>query len=86
VEDYNTPHELIVENLDKITVPTLLIYDQRSPFAYTHQVLRERLPNAKSVYLPDTEMRHFSPLEQPELILNYTKAFLLPEVSPAAEV
>jgi len=76
VQDFDAVDEMTLENLARITTPTLLLYEKNSPFLETHQILCDRLPNAASALLSDSELRHFSPLEQPELIVAHTRAFL----------
>lgn len=76
VQDYYEPHEMTRENLKKIKAETLLIFDESSPFLETHDVLAAEIPNVESALLPESELRHFSPLEQPEFIVEHTKEFL----------
>ncbi len=83
VQDYYTVDEMTIDNLSNITVPVLLIFDENSPFLETHAVLQRQLPNAETALLPASELRHFGPLEQPELILMHTRRFLdVPEPAP----
>lgn len=85
VQDFDVIDELTVENFAKITPQTLLIYDAKTPFYETFEALRQGLPNATYVLLPESELRHFSPLEQPDLILKHTRAFLQVEASLAED-
>ena len=70
--------EVTIENLAQIAVPTLLIYEQNSPFIETQQILSRQLPDCTPVFLADSTLRHFSPLEQPDEILLHVKNFLQP--------
>jgi pimeloyl-ACP methyl ester carboxylesterase len=78
VQDFNTIDELTIENLAQIALPTLLIYEQNSPFLETQQALTRQLPDCTPVFLADGALRHFSPLEQPDEILMHVKSFLQP--------
>lgn len=84
VGDFDVVDGLTIESFPQITAPTLLIYEEGSPFLETCDVLSHELPNAMAVHLPVSELRHFSPLERPESILEHTKAFLGQDgISPA---
>jgi hypothetical protein len=83
MEDYEVAGDLTLENLAKIPHPKLLIYDSNSPYLGTYQVLRDLLINCTEVLLPAGEHRHFSPLEQPELLLKYVRPFLDSDQPPA---
>jgi pimeloyl-ACP methyl ester carboxylesterase len=76
VRDYEHVGDLTVENLGKITQPILLVYEAKSPYMRSFDVLRERLPNCTPVILPDSELKHFSPLEQADVVAEHVKAFL----------
>lgn len=76
VVDFEIVHELTLANLPQITAPSLLVYEEGSPFMETFMVLRQQLPQAVPTLLPRSELRHFSPLEQPELILERAVPFL----------
>jgi pimeloyl-ACP methyl ester carboxylesterase len=78
VQDFDAVDELTLENLARITPPTLLIYEQDSPFMETYAALSARLPDARPALLAVGDLKHFSPLEQPELIVGHTQAFLHP--------
>jgi pimeloyl-ACP methyl ester carboxylesterase len=78
---------LTVEHLAKVLQPTLLLYETGSPYLKSHEILREYLVDCTSVLLPGTEIKHFSPLEQPDLLVQHIRAFLQPEgmeVSPVS--
>ena len=72
----NTARNLAVEQLHEIRSPTLLLYDTDSPYLKSYEMLRERLANCTPLLLPSTGIKHFSPLEQPELLLKHIKDFL----------
>jgi pimeloyl-ACP methyl ester carboxylesterase len=76
VQDFDAVDELTLENLRRVTPPTLLIYEEDSPFMETYEALRARLPDATPALLAVGDLKHFSPLEQPDLILEHTRAFL----------
>lgn len=80
VSDYEVVGELTLENLATIPHPKLLMYDDGSAWLSSFRVLRDVLTNCTPVLLPGTEMRHFAPLEAPELLVEHLKPFLDLEV------
>jgi len=76
VKDYEVVGELTLENLPKIPHPKLLIYDSGSPYLGVYRELRDLLTNCTPVLLPPSDHRHFSPLEEPERVVEYIEAFL----------
>ncbi len=76
VQDYEVVGDLTLENLSKIPHPKLLIYDRGSPYIGTFEVLHDRLVNCTPVLFPSSKYRHFSPLEQPELVLEHMETLL----------
>lgn len=76
VGDYEVIGELTLENIATIPHPKLLIYDQGSPYIGSYEVLKDLLINCESILLPPGEYGHFSPLEQPDLLIEHVKAFL----------
>ncbi|MBC8263455.1 MAG: alpha/beta hydrolase [Anaerolineales bacterium] len=76
VQDYEVVGELTLENLPKIPHPKLLIYDSGSPYMGVYRTIRDLLTNCTPVLLPPSDHRHFSPLEEPELLVEYIKVFL----------
>jgi len=74
VKDYEVVGDLTLENLAKIPHPKVLIYDGSSPYLGTYQVLRDLLINCTLVLFPPSKYQHFSPLEQPELVLEQIRA------------
>ena len=79
VKDYEVVGDLTLENLAKIHHPKLLIYDGGSPYLGTYHVLYDLLINCTPVLLPASKHRHFSPLEQPELLLGHIRPFFQPD-------
>lgn len=76
VKDYEVVGDLTLENLATIPHPKLLAYDGRSPYLSTFNVLRTLLLNCTPVLLPPSQYRHFSPLEEPDVLLAHLQAFL----------
>jgi len=79
VKDYEVVGDLTLENLARLPHPKLLIYDSGSPYLGTYHVLRDLLINCTPILLPPSEHRHFSPLEEPELLVEHIKALLQPD-------
>lgn len=82
VEDYEVAGELTLENIATIPHPKLFIYDRNSPYLETYHALCEVATNYASVLLPTRELRHFFPLEQPELLVEYITTFTEAERIP----
>lgn len=76
VDDYEVVGDLTLENIAKIDHPKLLIYDTNSPYIETYHELCQRAKNYKSVLLPPSELRHFFPLEQPEVLVHHIESFI----------
>jgi pimeloyl-ACP methyl ester carboxylesterase len=76
VKDYEAVDDLTLENLATIPHPKLLIYDGSSPYLGTYRVLCDLLANCTPVLLPGSDHRHFSPLEDPELLIEHMRVFL----------
>jgi pimeloyl-ACP methyl ester carboxylesterase len=76
IEDYEVADDLTLDNLARIPHPKLLIYDSDSPYMGSYEVLRGLLSHCTDVLLPPSEHRHFSPLEQPEVLLGHMEPFL----------
>jgi pimeloyl-ACP methyl ester carboxylesterase len=76
VQDYEVVDDLTLENLATIPHPKLLVYDGGSPYLGTYHVLCDLLLNCTPVLLPPSEHQHFSPLEDPDLLVEYIRAFL----------
>lgn len=87
MRDYEVVGELTLENLAKIPHPKLLIYDEDSPYIETYEVIRDLLINCTPILFPASEYRHFSPLEQADLLLEHMEVFLSPnaDISLAQE-
>ena len=76
VKDYEVVGDLTVDNLSKIVQPALLIYEAQSPYLRSLAVLGEQLPNCTPVILPDSDLKHFAPLEQADLVAEHVGKFL----------
>ena len=76
IEDYDIADDLTLENLPKIPHPKLMVYDSNSPYMGTYRIISELLTNCTKVILPPSEHRHFSPLEQPDVLLEHMRSFL----------
>lgn len=74
--DYGVVAELTLENIARILHPKLLIYDSASAWLSTLAVLRNILSDCTSVMLPASELRHFAPLDAPDLIVGHLTQFL----------
>jgi len=84
MQDYEQPGDLTLDAVRRIATPTLLVYGENSHFLGTLAVLRDALPDCRSVLLPKGE--HFGPLEQPELLVELIRDFLQPAgPSPQAD-
>ena len=75
IEDYEVVDDLTLENIATVPHPKLLIYDNSSPYIGSYQTLKELLINCQPILLPPSEHRHFSPLEQPEMLLGHIQTF-----------
>lgn len=76
VADYEKVDELTLENLRTIPHPKLLMYDGASAWLSTFRVLRELLQDCTPVLLPGSELRHFAPLDVPEILVDHLNNFL----------
>ena len=76
VRDYEAVDELTLENIATIPHPKLLLYDGASAWMSSFRVLKELMTNCESVVLPGSELRHFAPLEAPEVLVEKLVAFL----------
>lgn len=76
VTDYEVVGDLTIENLATIPHPKLLVYDGRSAWLTSFRVLRDVLVNCTPLLLEGAEMRHFAPLEAPELLVQHLTRFL----------
>ena len=74
--DYPVVAELTLENLARIDHPKLLVYDSASAWLSTFYVIRDLLTNCTPVLLPATELRHFAPLDAPDLVVGHLSRFL----------
>jgi pimeloyl-ACP methyl ester carboxylesterase len=88
VTDYEVVNELTLANIATIQHPKLLLYDGASAWLSSFRVLRDLMQNCESVVLPGSELRHFAPLEAPEVLVERLLPFLeLPvhSAQPATE-
>jgi pimeloyl-ACP methyl ester carboxylesterase len=69
--DYEHVGSLPLERLCSIHAPVTVMYSEQSAFLRARDVLLERLPNARSILLPETDWGHFGPLEQPDLVAQH---------------
>jgi pimeloyl-ACP methyl ester carboxylesterase len=74
--DYGVVAELTLENLKRIAHPKLLVYDSASAWLSTFYVIRDLLQHCTPVLLPPSELRHFAPLDAPELLVEHLYRFL----------
>lgn len=82
-QDYDTVGTLTLENIERIRTPVLLVDNETSAFLGTYHYLLAHLPRATGVLLPRTELGHFGPLEQPELVAQQILAAFKPEATLA---
>jgi pimeloyl-ACP methyl ester carboxylesterase len=75
MEDYEVVGEMTLENLPSIPHPKLLIYDAASPYMHSYELLVDLLTNCEPILLPPSEHGHFSPLEQPDLLVERIESF-----------
>jgi pimeloyl-ACP methyl ester carboxylesterase len=66
--DYDRIGTLTADRIPSIRTPVILVYAEGSAFLGTHDYLKAHLSNARSLLLPRTELGHFGPLEQPEIV------------------
>ena len=76
IQDYEIVDDMTLANLGAIPHPKLVIYDSDSPYIGTYNALCGVLTNYQSLLLPPGKHRHFSPLEQPNLLVEHITAFL----------
>lgn len=81
--DYEVVDELTLPNIGTIPHSKLLMYDGASAWLSSFHVLKDLLQNCESVVLPGSELRHFAPLEAPEVLVDRLLQFL--EVPVVAE-
>jgi pimeloyl-ACP methyl ester carboxylesterase len=76
VADYEAVDELTLENIATISHPKLLMYDGASAWMSSFRVLKDLMKNCEPVVLPGSELRHFAPLEAPEVLVEKLVSFL----------
>ncbi len=69
--EYEQVGSLTLAEIPNITTPVALMYAAGSAFLGTHDYLLANLPNARSIILPRTELGHFGPLEQPDVVADH---------------
>ena len=74
--DYAVVAEMTLENLARIPHPKLLVYDSASAWLSTFYAIRDVLQNCTAVLLPPSELRHFAPLDAPDLLVEHLTRFL----------
>lgn len=85
-EDYDRVGHLTLDRIPSIQSEVLLLYSEASAFLGTYRYLAAHLPNVQTSLLPRSELGHFGPLEQPELVAEHLLAFLKPQSTPAVAV
>jgi pimeloyl-ACP methyl ester carboxylesterase len=80
--DYEVVDEMTLPNIATIPHSKLLMYDGASAWLSSFHVLKDLLQNCEPVVLPGSELRHFAPLEAPEVLVDRLMQFL--EVPAAA--
>jgi pimeloyl-ACP methyl ester carboxylesterase len=73
---YQDKRDLAIEQLHKILHPTLLLYDTDSPYLKAYETLCDCLVDCTPILIPNSGIKHFSPAEQPELLLERIRGFL----------
>jgi pimeloyl-ACP methyl ester carboxylesterase len=76
VRDYEAVDELTLENIATIPHRKLLLYDGASAWMSSFRVLKDLMKNCDPVVLPGSELRHFAPLEAPEVLVEKLMGFL----------
>lgn len=79
VEDYEVVGDLTLENIAHVPHPKLLMYEQGSPYLGTFHEICQVAVNYETVLLPPTRLRHFFPLEKPEVLAAHIAEFCRPE-------
>ena len=81
-EDYRRIGTLTLERVATLETPVTLMYAERSAFMDTFAYLRDHLPFADPLLLPQTEWGHFGPLEQPAVVAGHLARVLAEEAAP----
>jgi pimeloyl-ACP methyl ester carboxylesterase len=59
------------EKLKEITARIVLVYSEDTGFLTTRDLLASQLRNGEQILLPKTDMGHFGPLEQPDVMARH---------------
>jgi pimeloyl-ACP methyl ester carboxylesterase len=73
VQDYQNPDGMTLDAMRRIQPPVLLVYGSDSQYIGTHGVLKEVLPNCRTVLMDGVE--HLVPLERPEELIRHVVPF-----------
>lgn len=73
-----------LESLSRVEPSTLLIYEANSAYPEAHDELVQRLRASRSVTLPPGDLKHFSTLEHPGLIVAHIREWLNAQAVSAA--
>jgi pimeloyl-ACP methyl ester carboxylesterase len=76
---------LTLDNIPRIRVPVVLVYEEHSPLQGTCHCLRDNLPDVSTILLPHTKWGHFGPLVNPEVVANHLVEILAPARSAAGD-
>ena len=77
--DYRKVSGMTLETIASVNHPVLLVYGEDSVFLGTYDYLRENLPQCKPLLIPESE--HYGPLEQPAILIDAIKQFLVPRAA-----
>ncbi len=84
LDDYEVVGALTLENLATLPHPKLVACEHGSGWMSTFVILRDVLTNCTSVTLPESDLRHFGPLNAPEALVSHLMRFLETGVAPVA--
>ena len=82
-KDYCEVAGMTLDKIGQVRHKTLVIYGEDSVFLGTYEYLRDHLSDSTCLLMPGSE--HFGPIERPQLLLEYVRAFLREgEIAPRA--
>jgi pimeloyl-ACP methyl ester carboxylesterase len=84
-QDLSKVDALSLDNIPRIRVPVVLLYEEHSSFLGTHHYLRDHLPDVSTIMLPHTEWAHYGPLVYPEVVAKHLVESLAPADSAAGD-